>query len=781
MKRFAFFLFAMVYGGVCMAQDCQEGENLIVITVQTDPYGYENSWELTDGQGAILASGGDFENNELYIDSICVAEGSCLTFSFYDVFADGIAAPGYASLEFAGQSLALLTDFGAEFITEFDCISGQSCGDAIVVGEESFPYNTEGEWFKFTPSINGIYNISTCDDSVCDSKIWIYDGCDDILIVDGHEGTTFYADDGDCGVQAEVSGIMIAGDEYVIRVRSEDPSCVIDSLAISFVSPILGCTDPDACNYNPLATQDDGSCELNSEDCPMPDLLMDVGALRSSMSIRQETNIDECLINEGCMRGYGVRDIINFRTVIANVGDADYFIGAPEENPDQFDYDNCHDHYHYSGYAEYILYDEYGQYIPIGFKNGFCVVDLNCPSQDMYKYSCNYMGLSAGCVDIYDENLPCQWVDITDVPDGKYTFVTRVNWDNAPDAIGQMERDTVNNWAQVCIILDRSSGALTLEQVEDCEPYVDCLGNIYGKSEIDCKGECNGPAMRGDLDEDGVLSSQDRYEYADQALEHIAPTDCSDLNADGSITVYDAMLITDCMLYGNDHVHEDGTASHDHCTFPAGIYNSTTPTEFEISEVTNEYFVISMKNSASDILAYQIEVTGVELGNLDNLVDEYTAESIFKSNNTNNLIVMSESNSFIPKSADFVEILKVFYSTATAAEVCIDIIDVVNANYEQVDAVETISCAALDGVATIDYSNDPISVYPNPFVRETIVEMNERDKYEVQLYDASGKLVRTELLDGKRLTLKKGNLIEGVYFITIQSDKVAYRSKLIIQ
>lgn len=781
MKSIATFFFLFMSVCTLVAQDCAMGENLIIIRVQTDQYGAETSWNIVDGQGTELASGDDLENFQLYEDSLCVASGSCLTFTIFDSFGDGFTGDGMATVEFDGTLIASISSFESSQSTSFDCTPGQSCEEAITIGEETLEFVASGEWFSFTPIVNGIYKISTCDDVICDTKIWVYDGCDNLLLVDGHEGTTFFGDDGDCGVQAEVSGIMIADDEYWIRVRSEDPSCNGDMISVSFVSAIIGCTNPDACNYNPLATEDDGSCDLTGESCPKPDLLIDLGALKSTLMIRQKTNDDECLINEGCMRGYGVRDIISFRTVIANVGDADFFVGQPEENPDQFDFDNCHDHYHYGGYAEYVLYDEFGQYIPIGFKNGFCVIDLNCPSQDMYKYSCNFMGISAGCIDIYDENLACQWIDITDIPDGNYTFVTRVNWDNSPDALGQLERDSINNWAQVCIQIDRSLGQLSLSQVEDCDPYVDCLGNIYGKAEIDCKGDCNGTALRGDLDGDNELSGLDRVLYADQALEEIEATSCSDLNSDGRITVYDAAMLTNCMLYGDDHTHVDGTAAHDHCTFPAGIYNETTPVQFEISEVTSDYFVLALRNSSSDILAYQFRINGVKIESLENLVDDFTAEAMMKSDNTNHLLVMSESNSYIPKSAVFNPILKVYYSNPSSSELCVESIDFVNVKYEQLDSDVDIDCVSLEDVSTLNYSAEEITVYPNPFANTTYLELDFSDQYILELYDASGRLVRSISFQGNSYIIEQNNLLEGLYFMSVKSDKIAYRTKLVIQ
>ena len=53
---------------------------------------------------------------------------------------------------------------------------------------------------------------------------------------------------------------------------------------ISYVGPIMGCTDPLACNYNPLATVNDGSCKYYPDPtCQGPDLTIDQNLFASSM------------------------------------------------------------------------------------------------------------------------------------------------------------------------------------------------------------------------------------------------------------------------------------------------------------------------------------------------------------------------------------------------------------------------------------------------------------------------------------------------------------------
>ena len=43
-----------------------------------------------------------------------------------------------------------------------------------------------------------------------------------------------------------------------------DLTVVLNGLCTSILEDVLGCTDPDACNFSPNATEDDGSCEFTS-------------------------------------------------------------------------------------------------------------------------------------------------------------------------------------------------------------------------------------------------------------------------------------------------------------------------------------------------------------------------------------------------------------------------------------------------------------------------------------------------------------------------------------
>jgi hypothetical protein len=199
------------------------------------------------------------------------------------------------------------------------------------------------------------------------------------------------------------------------------------------------------------------------EDCPNgPDLLVDGQYLRNT--IEQDFvdgDEDSCLVTERCVTGPGRRRVVRFGTRIANIGNEDLAIGTPGGSNPLWEWAQCHGHYHYANYANYDLIDvESGMALPIGTKNGFCVLDYEVWDSDLAtsgcdNYDCQNQGISVGCADVYDSTLNCQWVDITDVPAGRYDLRVTAN----PDT-GIPELDYTNNSATVRIEISDSDIAL---------------------------------------------------------------------------------------------------------------------------------------------------------------------------------------------------------------------------------------------------------------------------------------------------------------------------------
>ena len=145
--------------------------------------------------------------------------------------------------------------------------------------------------------------------------------------------------------------------------------------------------DPEACNYNPNAEVDNGSGYPGDPECTGPDPINNESAIVSSIyATDMQVDESDCYITEGCLNGFGDREIVRFTTHIKNIGDLDYYIGSPNNENNQFEWGDCHNHWHHNGYAKYDLFTLDGDYIPIGFKNGFCVMDLECSDGGTAQY-----------------------------------------------------------------------------------------------------------------------------------------------------------------------------------------------------------------------------------------------------------------------------------------------------------------------------------------------------------------------------------------------------------
>jgi hypothetical protein len=793
-------LLALLAFSSAMAQ-CPPQQVQVTIEILTDNYGYETYWQLSYANGGIIASGGQdptYANNTSYSESYCVSAGACLKFEIHDTFGDGMCCSygnGYYNILIDGQLAATGGSFSAYRLEQFNCPPGTTCGTALTVTEGTHVAPGNDTWYSFTPTENGTYGILTCDNT-CDTKIWVYDYCQGLVPAEDNIATIYYDDEqGGCGPQAMLGSLLFeAGVQYWIRIGSDNGNCTgAINWELVYNGPITGCMDPAACNYNPLATVSAGECYfVGDPECPDgPDLVLNEEMLGTSMYLSSlMANSNDCRIDEGCLNGYGLRNVLRFSTHIYNIGNTDYYIGSPSANPDQFNLVNCHNHAHYEGYAEYKLYNTSGVEIPIGFKNGFCVLDLECWSGGgTPQYGCSNMGISKQCGDIYDAGLDCQFIDITDVDTGLYTFVNTTNWDQSPDALGRQELNYLNNWAQVCIYIGRDAqGQLFVTQQDNCEPFTDCLGQIFGPAQPDCTGECGGSMLRGDLNTDSQHTVLDAQSYVSHILaDDISAQPCNDLNADGDIDVYDAALLSDCALTVD--LHPTGS-NHNHCNFPYGLTNVFQTVELSIGAIDlgAQTIDIYIRNPDSEVVAYEFSVEGVEISNVTNLIPvaQYpiAPASVIGGNK---VIGISYQDSVIARNNVAVPLCRISYLSLTDNEVCIsDIRSVVNSMYEETVTAISGECVATNvGVDELDNGGIDLSVFPNPFSGSATVRIVNRFSTAVSatVTDITGRVVRDlGNITSERVELDRGDLGAGVYFVQVMdSRRVLAREKVVVQ
>jgi len=778
---------------VLPAQDCPSGEVEVIVQIMADNYPQETSWDLKDVNGTILSQGTTTG------DTLCVDSSICLTFTIYDTFGDGICC-GYGNGSYTiylnGIEVASGAEFDFEESASFNCPPGYICAEAIEVSPGSYAAPQNDYWYEFSPNTTGIYTITTCDVNLCNTKIWVYDQCEGINVSEDNTGTLYYDDDdGGCGLQAKISAYLENTATYRIRIGSSNGNCTgAINWELIFGGEIEGCMDPTSCNYNPLATVNDSSClEVGHPDCGGgPDLWVLESAIRNS--IRADVvnnNNDNCLIDEGCVEGFGAREVIRFTTHIKNIGDLDYFIGAPQNEPDQFSYDNCHQHWHYEGYAEYRVYDTDLNLLPVGFKNGFCVIDLECDDGGTPKYGCGNMGISAGCGDYYSSGLQCQWIDVTNLPDGDYTFVTTVNWDRSPDALGNQELRYDNNWAQVCFNLSRDANGHSITLLDECEVVTDCEGTPFGNVAADCNGVCAGTDEYGDLNSDNQQTDIDAEEYIfDIVNGGMDATPCFDLSEDGSITVFDAAIVNDCYLYGNQHQHTGGGNIHDHCNLPGGITNSTHLAKLTIldADFTNNTIDIGISNPNDHINAYEFNMSGMEIVSVIGLTDpdEYTVEPQYEAGG-NKVLCISLVDSAISKTdGSYQPLCRIQFNSDKSGEICIEeIIDIINLHKHKINTEIEDGCAEVV-LSVNDFApNHNISIYPNPGNGEFNVHYNLGHPDELSI-DVLNYLGQSVLKDHLEFSSAGTHLIDisgeepGVYFIQFGTGSGVSSKRIIL-
>lgn len=748
----------------------------VVIQVHTDDFPNETSWSIEVGNTfEIIYTSDSLEltPQSLFLDTIQAPAGACLRFTLKDASNDGFGPGGYVKVEFEGSQLFYDSVFSDILTIPINCGEGLVCEKGIPLrdGSELLKQGPT-TWFLIEPEEDTYYDMRTIGS--CDTELWIYDKCQNINPHD-QTGAILYNDDFD-GTQAGFNQILLTKENsYFVRVGVKEECHEEIFFYLVDLKLKKGCLDPTACNFDPLANHDGQNCVFGN--C-QPDLRINSEIFQSSIYLDSIYYDSECLIPEGCLQGYGLRHIIRFSTQIDNIGNADYIVGSPEENSHLFSKDNCHQHWHYLGYAEYLLFDGNGASRPVGFKNGFCALDYRCDQHSSYKYDCNYMGISAGCFDIYESDLLCQWVDVTDVPDGIYTLVNRVNYKKFSDAFGRIESNFENNWSQVCVRLDRSSGNLKLEIIHDCPSYTDCMGVQFGGANIDCNGVCGGSAHYGDMNEDGRLDELDLLEFELKIQDDLLNTEtCYDLDGDSLLTLADLLLAEDCIL-NNTYLENDPL--HRHCEFPIAIDNPKDTIELSmlLNPENTEELIFYYKSNTS-IRGLDFRITGVEIQSAQSVSNEHRAKLL--NSKSRMVLYYNQAGAVLPKTSNFTLFLKARF-LKLEEEVCLrDIYHAANELNEKIQVVWEHQCLDLRTTTVSTVKNTEVRVFPNPAGASLNVIGNEdlTDK-KLIVYDLKGREMQVDLdYPGGYLKVGVSALNYGVYFLKIWTESGPVQKRFI--
>ncbi|KAF7996923.1 hypothetical protein HCN44_002569 [Aphidius gifuensis] len=172
------------------------------------------------------------------------------------------------------------------------------------------------------------------------------------------------------------------------------------------------------------------------------DLVVDhVELMRTAHLEDRELYKLQCAMEENCIgsQAYKIqrqsndwhretRRLLKFTAKILNSGTDDFRPNVPKK---LWEWHMCHMHYHsMEVFATFDIIDSTGKRVAEGHKASFCLEDNQCMPGTIPRYKCaNYgdQGIRVNCSDIYRYNIDCQWVDISELLPGQYTFKVAVN------------------------------------------------------------------------------------------------------------------------------------------------------------------------------------------------------------------------------------------------------------------------------------------------------------------------------------------------------------------
>ncbi len=219
-----FLLLAALFAGtLSQAQECGLEA---AATLTTELWGSEISFTISDDNGVLVSEEG-FGDFNTYTTTLCLDEASgCLVLEMHDSFGDG-----WNGAQLSIQIPALGITIGS-FTLEEGSVQVISFGDGCETEEGGIEGCTDPSAINYNP-------VATVEDGSCDYSCECEEVDAPVCALDAATGALLtFAN----ACEAQCAGAFLLADG-----ACED-------------QPVYGCTDPEALNYNPEATEEDGSC-----------------------------------------------------------------------------------------------------------------------------------------------------------------------------------------------------------------------------------------------------------------------------------------------------------------------------------------------------------------------------------------------------------------------------------------------------------------------------------------------------------------------------------------
>mgnify|MGYP001311389097 FL=1 len=144
-----------------------------VLNLTTDNYGSETSWQITNANNQVEASGSSYASNQSYTEAVCLTDGE-YTFTISDAYGDGICCSygsGSYNLLIEGVSVANGGSFGASESTSFSVgtTSGSGGGSSELTGYYASANGLSGYTLK-----TELYNIIKNHNTQSYGDLWTF-------------------------------------------------------------------------------------------------------------------------------------------------------------------------------------------------------------------------------------------------------------------------------------------------------------------------------------------------------------------------------------------------------------------------------------------------------------------------------------------------------------------------------------------------------------------------------------------------------------------------------